>query len=213
MRISKDSMFKYILAMKKQNNCTEEKKQRGYVYVMSNPSMPKMVKIGVTQQTVEKRLKALSKPTGVPTPFQIEYECEVEDCYKIEAALKAIFGPYRVSENREFFQVTVPQIIAVLQLVESKNTTKEATADETASKRNPRFNFDVMNIPVGAQLTFVQNDSIVADVTANNKVMCNGKEQSLSALTCELLGYIVRPLQYWSYNGMNLLDIYRAAYR
>lgn len=97
--------------------------------------------------------------------------------------------------------------------MECRNTTKEATADERASKRNPRFNFDVMNIPVGAQLTFVQNDSIVADVTANNKVMCNGKEQSLSALTCELLGYIVRPLQYWSYNGMNLLDIYRAAYR
>lgn len=198
--------------MKKQNNCTVGKKH-GYVYVMSNPSMPKMVKIGVTQQTVEKRLKALSKPTGVPTPFQIEYECEVDDCYKIETALKAIFGPYRVSENREFFQVSVSQIIAVLQLVECRNTTKEATADETASKRNPRFNFDMMNIPIGAQLTFVQNDSIVANVTANNKVSCNGKEQSLSALTCELLGYIVRPLQYWSYKGMNLLDIYRATYR
>lgn len=205
-------MFQNILAMKKQDNCTVDKKQ-GYVYVLSNPSMPKMVKIGVTQQTVEKRLKALSRPTGVPTPFQVEYECEVEDCYKVEAALKAIFGPYRVSDNREFFQVAASQIIAVLQLVEHKNTTKEATANETASKRNPRFNFEAMNIPVGAQLSFMQNDSIVADVTENNKVLCNGKEQSLSALTCELLGYIVRPLQYWSYNGMNLLDIYRATYR
>lgn len=198
--------------MKKQDN-RQTVNKHGYVYIMSNPSMPQMVKIGVTQQTVEKRLKALSKPTGVPTPFQVEYECEVEDCYKVETALKTIFSPYKVSDNREFFQVTVPQITAVLQLVERKNTTKEATANETTSKRNPRFNFGVMNIPVGAQLVFVQNDNVIVDVIENNKVLYNGKKQSLSALTGKLLGYIVRPLQYWTYNGMNLLDIYQATYR
>ena len=69
-----------------------------------------------------------------------------------------------------------------------------------------------MKIPIGATLIFVQDDDIKAVVTKNNNVVYNGKEQSLSALTKELIGYIVRPLQYWSYEGKNLLKKYREVY-
>lgn len=186
--------------------------KQGSVYVLSNPSMPGIVKIGVTQDSVEKRCKTISKATGVPMPFEVEYECTVDDCYKVEKALQAAFAPDRVNDNREFFKVTATQVIAILQLVQTVNTTEEATADQPETKRNPRFKFTEMNTPVGATLVFVQNEDIKATVTANNDVLYNGKEQSLSALTRELIGYIVRPLQYWTYDGRNLLEIYNATY-
>ncbi len=182
-----------------------------YVYVMSNPSMPNMVKIGITNN-VENRLKFLSCRTAVPTPFEVEYECTVDDCHKVEKALQAAFAPYRVNEKREFFKVSTAQVTAILQLVQQENTTEQATADQPETKRNPRFKFAEMNIPVGTELVFTQDVKTKATVTENNNVLCNGKEQSLSALTRELIGYIVRPLQYWTYGEVNLLDVYRATY-
>lgn len=188
------------------------KPKQGSVYILSNPSMPNIVKIGVTQDSVENRCKTISKPTGVPTPFEVEYECTVSDCYKIEKALQAAFAPYKVSENREFFKVSTAQVTAILQLVQQENITEQATADQSETKRNPRFKFAEMNIPAGTQITFVQDEEIKATVTENNNVLYNGKEQSLSALTRELIGYIVRPLQYWSYNDKNLLQVYQETY-
>lgn len=191
------------------------KTKQGSVYVLSNPWMKDIVKIGVTQDSVENRCKTISKATGVPTPFEVEYECTVEDCYKVEKALQAAFAPYRVNDNREFFKVTTAQVIAILQLVQIGNTTEEATADQPETKRNPRFKFAEMNIPVGAELTFVQDETIKATVTANNNVVCdngNRREQSLSTLTRELIDYIVRPLQYWTYDGRNLLHVYQETY-
>ncbi len=188
------------------------KTKQGAVYVLTNPYMPDIVKIGATQDSVENRCKTISKATGVPTPFEVEYECTVADCYKVEKALQAAFAPLRVNNNREFFKVTTSQVIAILQLVQIENTTEIATADQTEAKRNPRFKFSDMKIPIGATLIFVQDDDIKAVVTKNNNVVYNGKEQSLSALTKELIGYIVRPLQYWSYEGKNLLKKYREVY-
>lgn len=173
--------------------------------------MPNLVKIGVTDN-VKERIKNLSQRTAIPTPFEVEYECMVEDCYKVEKALQAAFAPYRVNENREFFKIKTAQVTAILQLIQTENTTEEATADQAEVKRNPRFKFLDMKIPVGADLVFVQDNEIKATVCENNNVIHNGKEWSLSALTRKLIGYIVRPLQYWTYNDKNLLDVYRETY-
>lgn len=173
--------------------------------------MPNLVKIGVTDN-VKERIKNLSQRTAIPTPFEVEYECMVEDCYKVEKALQAAFAPYRVNENREFFKIKTAQVTAILQLIQTENTTEEATADQAEVKRNPRFKFLDMKIPVGADLVFVQDNEIKATVCENNNVTHNGKEWSLSALTRKLIGYIVRPLQYWTYNDKNLLDVYRETY-
>lgn len=197
--------------IEKERSTINMKTKQGFVYVLSNPSMPNLVKIGVTNN-VKERIKNLSRGTAIPTPFEVEYECMVEDCYKVEKALQAAFAPYRVNENREFFKVKTTQVTAVLQLVQTKNTTEEATADQTEAKRNPRFKFIDMKIPIGADLIFTQDNEIKATVAENNNITYNGKEWSLSALTRELIGYIVRPLQYWMYNDKNLLEVYRETY-
>ena len=48
----------------------------GIVYVLTNPAMPGMVKIGKTGREVEARLNDLYT-TGVPLPFECAYAARV----------------------------------------------------------------------------------------------------------------------------------------
>lgn len=50
---------------------TPSKSQGGFVYIMRNPSMPHIVKIGFTTIDPHQRAKDLSSHTGVPTPFRV----------------------------------------------------------------------------------------------------------------------------------------------
>jgi hypothetical protein len=77
------------------------------------------VKIGKTQRDPTERAKELSSATGVPTPFVVVYQCEFQDCYKAELFIHTKLERYRVSNNREFFQL--PINIAVDTVLEAKN--------------------------------------------------------------------------------------------
>jgi hypothetical protein len=44
----------------------------GYIYILSNPAMQGLLKIGVTSRDVRERVTQLSAATGVPKPFEIE---------------------------------------------------------------------------------------------------------------------------------------------
>lgn len=58
----------------------------GIVYLLTNPVMPGLVKIGMTtQEDIDKRMKELYT-TGVPVPFECKFACKVKksDCLKIE---------------------------------------------------------------------------------------------------------------------------------
>ena len=44
----------------------------GYVYILSNPWMPNLIKIGFTTRDIQERLAELNSATGVPEPFIIE---------------------------------------------------------------------------------------------------------------------------------------------
>lgn len=79
----------------------------------------------------------------------------------------------------------------------------------------PALNFKDMGIPVGEQLVFAKGDEpVYAEVANERKVIYQGKEYSLTALTRELLGlsYDVQPTNYWLYNGKNLQEIYNETY-
>jgi tetratricopeptide (TPR) repeat protein len=85
----------------------------GYVYVLMNPSLQNMVKIGKTTRNPEERAKELSTATGVPTPFVVVYSCLFESCTEAEAFVHTYLElkGFRISSNREFFEIPITEAI------------------------------------------------------------------------------------------------------
>ena len=80
---------------------------RGWVYILSNESLPEMVKVGYTSKAPEGRAKELSGDTGVPTPFVVEYEVLIEDAHRCEQNVHRYLSDKRVNDNREFFRCSI----------------------------------------------------------------------------------------------------------
>lgn len=209
--------------MAKQNN-------KGIVYVLTNSAMPGLVKIGMTtRESIDSRMKELYS-TGVPVPFDCVYACEVKisDCAKIEKALHKAFEPNRINANREFFSIKPEQATAILELFDRKEITSEVTAEiendltpedkvageKIKSNRRPPLNYREMNLNIGAKLTFVKDSSVQVIISGDRKVLYQGEELSLTAITKKLLGitHSLQPTLYWEYEGKNLGDIYDETY-
>ena len=94
----------------------------GNVYVLTNPAMPDLVKIGKTTRDVSLRLADLYT-TGVPLPFECKYAAKVKDVDKTEKAFHTAFEPSRVNPKREFFNINPEQAIAVLSLMAIEDVT------------------------------------------------------------------------------------------
>ena len=80
----------------------------GFVYVLTNPAMPGLVKIGLTTRNVKQRIDELYT-TGVPHRFTCVYNRYVTDCSVLELALHRYFKRSRVNNDREFFKIS-PQL-------------------------------------------------------------------------------------------------------
>lgn len=86
----------------------------GFVYVLLNPSFPKVVKIGLTKGAPEARARKISSATGVPTDFIVLYDVLVSDIQKAEKEIHAQFSDYRVKAKKEFFAITPKLAIRAL---------------------------------------------------------------------------------------------------
>lgn len=85
------------------------------MYILINPYMRGLIKIGLTTSTPEKRAKQLSAATGVPGEFVVIYDELVSDCRLVERELHNHFAGYRAEINREFFTVPPKDAIKALQ--------------------------------------------------------------------------------------------------
>ena len=90
------------------------KKTPGYVYVLFNPAMPEMVKIGRTASASEARAHKISRATGVPLAFVVAHEEWVPDAAGLETALHRRFRKIRVSRKREFFRLPLKDAVRAL---------------------------------------------------------------------------------------------------
>jgi len=77
----------------------------GYIYVLTNKSMPGLVKIGKTID-VPKRIQHLSSKTSVPLPFKLYKAIKVDNRHIVENQFKDYFDKYRTNPSREFFTIS-----------------------------------------------------------------------------------------------------------
>lgn len=198
----------------------------GIVYVLTNPAMPGMVKIGKTSRAMDARLNELYS-TGVPLPFECAYAARVADEGTVERAFHLAFGPYRVNPKREFFSIEPEQAIALLRMMEIEDVTPQvqqeadsvdadakSSAERLKRSRRPVMNYLEMGLPVGATLVY-QDGTTTCSVVDGRHVNFNGEQRFLSAITAELMGIPGQPIhggRYWSHEGRNLRDLYEEVY-
>ena len=190
------------------------------VYLLTNPTMPDLVKIGRTTD-LEARLRQLSTHSGVPVPFECFYACEVADSVKVEKALHDAFGDHRINSRREFFRLNPDRAVAILELVTIKDATLAAEVAEDQAEldalhreqtRREQFRFSMVDIAPGSVLTFSKDELITATVVDDKRIDFQGEITSTSAAATKLLhriGWTLRAAQgplYWVYEGETLAE-------
>jgi hypothetical protein len=84
----------------------------GYIYILSNPKMNGLVKIGYSTRAVEDRVAELNSPTGVPAPFELEAYFVSTSPEDQERQIHDALAAKRV-KGREFFEISVGYALRV----------------------------------------------------------------------------------------------------
>lgn len=191
-----------------------------FVYVLTNPFMPGLVKIGITSD-LETRLKSLHT-TGVPVAFECHFAGEIENARLVENRFHKAFDDKRVNPSREFFKIEPEKVIGLLELLVKKETTpkkdivedqNEQIALDNARKQKSRIDIFSLGLKIGDELSFLKDSSIKAIVINHNTINYANEPQSLSSAALKILnsmGYQWRAVSgpnYWTINGKSLATL------
>jgi len=89
----------------------------GFVYVLTNSSMPGLVKIGRTSRPVRDRVRELGT-TGVPSPFEVHWVSGLlANHSEAERELHSALDMHRVTDDREFFRVDPAEVVEYCEAV------------------------------------------------------------------------------------------------
>ena len=183
---------------------------------MTNPCFKDMVKIGYATD-VESRRKQLST-TALPYEYEVyatyETSGNLED-KKLHKLIDNLNPDLRVSKNREFFVMTPEDAYELLEAIAIISGTldklvllKKKVSDNKQIQKKPPLNFAKCGIPVGAELVFMEDPSVVVTVESDRKVVYNNESTSLSAIVERIKGIknAAGP-SYFAYNGIPIVDI------
>lgn len=93
----------------------ESHSKAGWLYVISSPSLPGLVKLGATRRlnpTIG--VKELSS-SSLPEPFHAHCFVFSDDCFALENNIHKYFDKERVNPDREFFRIEPKEAIDVLK--------------------------------------------------------------------------------------------------
>ena len=189
---------------------------KGYIYIMTNPCLQNMVKIGYATD-VEERRKQLST-TALPYDYEIyaTYETpgKLED-KKLHKLIDNLNPDLRVSKNREFFVMSpedafdLLEAIAMISGSQDRLHKRNATTPTEQRAKKPAVNFQKCNIPIGAELVFMDDPTVRVTVVSDRKVQYNNEITSLSAVAKSIKGYSVAGPSFFTYNGKLVAEIAR----
>jgi hypothetical protein len=120
----------------------------GYIYCFSNPSMPGILKVGMTERTPADRLSEAnaSDTWRPPTPYQIQFAKKVSNPLAKEKTIHVLLEQYteRIHPRREFFRVSPEEVQKLFDLMDGEvwveptvEEDDEDTSSETRSRTTP----------------------------------------------------------------------------
>ena len=128
----------------------------GCVYILRNPAMPGLIKIGYTTRTAKVRANELYEGAlGVPKPFVVVHTNDCEEPQELEATVHKRLAEYRINNNREFFKYPADD---AYQLVKDLHKENQQERKRLLSKENIKTFFigltaSVMRSPIGNLLS------------------------------------------------------------
>lgn len=206
---------------------------KGYIYILTNPSFPDYVKIGYADD-VKSRVRQLNSSECTPYAFRIYATYEVDSRLtdlklhtmidKLNPELRSrdeINGKKRV---REFYSLSAEDAYGIFEaMAEIHGTTdrlklyvmsktdakQEEVAKNIARQKKEKFEFGKLGIPIGAVLTYIHDDTITVTVAdEKRKVLYKDEEWSLSALSAMLLNRTnVQGTLHFAYKGEIISDL------
>lgn len=93
----------------------ESHSKAGWLYVISSPSLPGLVKLGCTRRlNPALRVRELSS-SSLPEPYHAHCFVFSDDCFELENNIHKYFDKERVNPDREFFRIKPKEAIDVLK--------------------------------------------------------------------------------------------------
>lgn len=214
------------------NSNTPVSGNTGYVYILTNPSFKEdWVKIGKSSRPVDVRSKELDN-TAVPLPFEIFATlktCKYNEVEKMVHKMIDRLTDLRIRQNREFFNVP-PQVAldilrdianaiddAVVTLYKDNQPVPEGEEHpkEKREIKRGRFKFSMVDIPIGAMITFIPT-GIQVKVVSDDQIEYEGRIYKLSPFVGTFMPAEKRNTsgayqgaKYFTYKGKVLDDLRR----
>jgi hypothetical protein len=85
---------------------------QGCVYILSNHSMPGLIKVGMTKKTADMRAEDLSRPTGIPEQFTVEAIYPTDNPEVVEKQAHELLEAFHY--NKEFYKISVRRAAKML---------------------------------------------------------------------------------------------------
>lgn len=205
----------------------------GVIYILTNPSFPEYVKIGYADD-VNKRLAQLNKSECIPFAFRVYATYDVSSRLsdlKIHEIIDRLNPDLRSIESfegkkrvREFYAMSPEDAFQLLKAIAEINgmesklklvapNKEEKQAEKLAeeiSTRNENFSFAKCNIPVGAELEYINDTNIKCYVVDDRKIKYNGQTMYLTGLAKLLLNTTraINGILYFQYKAKPLTEYY-----
>lgn len=209
---------------------------KGYIYILTNPSFPDYVKLGYATD-VESRLKQLNRSECIPFSFRVYAIYEVPSALsdkKLHAIIDRLNPSLRSIETidgkrrvREFYAMTKLDAYALLEAIAEMHDAKDklkliepsasdvsdeiiaTDIEDEINERKENFSFAKCGIMAGEIVEYIHDSKIKCIVLDSRNIEYYGEKYSMSKLAKELLkrSSKVQGTLHFSYKGEILCNM------
>ena len=193
--------------------------QKGYIYILTNPSFPEYVKIGYADD-VFGRLKQLNRSECTPFAFRLYAYYEVgerlqdkkihELIDRLNPTLRSVEELEGKVRKREFYRMPASDAYSLLQAIASingledklvlvepsaKDIKEEEDAEEIRTRKKPRqlpkmdWMIEQGLVKVGDRIFVISHPEDKAEIIDESHVLFKGKKISFNQFGCEVTGW------------------------